>query len=196
MKEMFKSFVESFQFLAPDEVQIIVDNSVLRSLKKGGFLLKEGEVSRECHAVIKGCVREFIIKDGIEKTVSFFTEGDPVNTFSSAVQGTPSKSYLECLEDCVVTVGTDSLIDEMIEHIPRLEHFMRVEVEKEAGKIQDRLSDFMISTPEERFVSLINTQPNLIHRVPQILIASYIGVTPESYSRIKKRVFEKIKQHN
>lgn len=84
----------------------------------------------------------------------------------------------------------------MIERVPRLEKLIRREVEKEAGKVQDRMSDFMISTPEERFVTLINNQPNLIHRVPQVLIASYIGVTPESYSRIKKRVFEKIKANN
>jgi len=196
MKEALRQFIESFQFLTSEEVDIIVDNTVLKTPKKGEYLLKEGEISKECFAVIKGCVREFVIKDGVEKTVSFFTEGDPVNAFSSEVTGCPSKSYFECLEDSIVTVGNDSLIDEMIQRIPRLEKLIRREVEKEAGKMQDRMSDFMISTPEERFVTLINNQPNLIHRVPQVLIASYIGVTPESYSRIKKRVFEKLKQHN
>ncbi|MDO6800876.1 Crp/Fnr family transcriptional regulator [Wenyingzhuangia sp. 1_MG-2023] len=196
MKEALRQFIDSFQFLTPEEVDIIVDNTVLKFTKKGEYLLKEGEVSKECFAVIKGCIREFVIKDGVEKTVSFFTEGDPITAFTSETTGCQSKSYIQCLEDCVVTVGTESLIEEMIERIPRLEKLIRVEVEKEAGKMQDRMSNFMISTPEERFVTLINNQPNLIHRVPQVLIASYIGVTPESYSRIKKRVFEKIKQHN
>lgn len=196
MKEQLKEFIDSFQFLTPDEVDLVVEGTVLRKTVKGEFLLREGEVSKECHAVVKGCIREFIIKDGVEKTVSFFLEGDAVNAFSSEAVGKPSDSYFECLEDCIVTVGTDSLIDAMIEKIPRLEKIIRKEVEKEAGKMQDRLASFMISTPEERFISLINTQPNLIHRVPQVLIASYIGVTPESYSRIKKRVFEKIKLQN
>ncbi|MGY5355568.1 Crp/Fnr family transcriptional regulator [Wenyingzhuangia sp. IMCC45467] len=196
MKAALRQFIESFQFLTPDEVTIIVDNTVLRNPKKGEILLREGEVSGECYAVVKGCIREYIIKDGVEKTISFFTEGDPVNAFSSEVTGCPSKSYFECLEDCIVTVGNDSLIDTMIERVPRLEKLIRREVEKEAGKVQDRMADFMISTPEERFITLINTQPNLIHRVPQVLIASYIGVTPESYSRIKKRVFKKLKEQN
>ncbi|WP_010136541.1 Crp/Fnr family transcriptional regulator [Ochrovirga pacifica] len=196
MKVALRQFIEGFQFLTPSEVDIIVEHTVLRSSKKGEYLLKEGQVSKECFAVVKGCVREFVIKDGVEKTISFFIEGDPVNAFSSEVTGCPSKSYFECLEDCIVTVGNDSLIEEMIERVPRLEKLIRREVEKEAGKVQDRMAEFMISTPEERFVTLINNQPNLIHRVPQVLIASYIGVTPESYSRIKKRVFEKIKQHN
>ncbi|GGF61885.1 Crp/Fnr family transcriptional regulator [Wenyingzhuangia marina] len=196
MKEALKQFIENFQFLTPEEVDIIVDNTVLKKSKKGEYLLREGEVSKECYAVVQGCIREFIIKDGVEKTISFFVEGDPVNSFSSEVTGCPSKSYFECLEDSIVTVGNDSLIDEMIERVPRLEKLIRREVEKEAGKMQDRMSNFMISTPEERFITLINTQPNLIHRVPQVLIASYIGVTPESYSRIKRRVFEKIKEQN
>jgi CRP-like cAMP-binding protein len=196
METQLRNFINSFQFLTPDEVDILVSDTVLRAVPKGSFLLKKGERSGECYAVIKGCIREFIIKDGVEKTVSFFVEGDPVNSFSSQVIGSPSKSYFECLEDCVVTVGNESLIDEMIVKIPRLEKLIRKEVEKEAGRMQDRLSLFMISTPEERFVSLMDTQPNLIHRVPQVLIASYIGVTPESFSRIKKRVFEKLKEYN
>lgn len=196
MKEELKKFIESFQFLTTEEVKIVVENTVLKSVDKGDFLLKEGEVSKHCHAVVKGCVREYILKDGVEKTVSFFIEGDSVNTFSSEVEARPSKSYIEALEDSIVTVGNDSLIDQMIERIPRLEKLIRIEVEKEAGRIQNRLSDFMISSPEERFLTLMNTQPNLIHRVPQVLIASYIGVTPESYSRIKKRVFEKIKDQS
>lgn len=196
MEEELRGFLESFQFLTPDEVTILIENTHLKRVLKGECLLKEGEVSKECHAVVKGCIREFVIKEGVEKTVSFFTEGDAVTSFSSAASGTPSKSYIEALEDSIVTVGNDSLIEEMIGRIPRLEKFIRVEVEKEAGKIQDRLSEFMISSPEERFISLINTQPNLIHRVPQVIIASYIGVTPVSYSRIKKRVFEKIKAQN
>lgn len=196
MKEILRQFIGGFGFLTPDEVDIIVENTMLRTLQKGDYLLKEGQVAKECYAVVKGCVREFVIKDGVEKTVSFFTEGDPITAFTSETSGSPSKSYIQCLEDCVVTVGTESLIEEMIERVPRLEKLIRVEVEKEAGKMQDRLSAFITSTPEERFVALINKQPNLIHRVPQVIIASYIGVTPESYSRIKKRVFEKIKQHN
>lgn len=72
MKEALRQFIESFQFLTPEEVTVIVDNTILRNTKKGDYLLKQGEVSRECYAVVKGCVREFVLKEGVEKTISFF----------------------------------------------------------------------------------------------------------------------------
>jgi CRP-like cAMP-binding protein len=196
MKEQLRNFVESFGFLTKDEIDIIVQYTVLKKFNKGDFLLKEGEVSKECFSIIKGCIRTYKIVDGIEKTTSFFVEGEPVNTFSSSANNEPSEYFVECLEDCILTVGNESLIDDMCERIPRLNKFIRMEVEKEAGKYQERVASFISSSPQERFVELLETNSGLINRVPQIHIASYIGVTPESYSRIKKRVFDKIKAQN
>lgn len=191
MKEQLRTFVESFGFLTKEEIEIIIKYTVLKKYKKGDFLLKEGAISKECHSVIKGCVRSFKIIDGVEKTTSFFVEGDPINTFSSYANQEPSEYYIECLEDCILTVGNDSLIDDMCERIPRLNKFIRIEVEKEAGKFQERLTSFISSSPQERYVKLLETNPALVNRVPQIYMASYIGVTPESFSRIKKRIFTK-----
>ena len=74
----------------------------------------------------------------------------------------------------------------MCARIPRLTEFIKSEVEKDAGKLQERMAAFMISTPEERFIDLTENNPELMHLVPQHQIASYLGVTPESLSRIKK----------
>jgi hypothetical protein len=78
-------------------------------------LLKEGRISKECYAVVRGCIREFYIKDGLEKTTAFFTEGQSVNSFSSYTNQVPSKHFLECSEDCLLTVGNQSLVDQMCE---------------------------------------------------------------------------------
>ncbi len=188
MKEELRSFLESFQFLQPDELETVIENTVVRVYKKGDFLLKEGEVCKECYAVISGCIREYRLKDGEEKTISFFTEGDPVNSFSSYTNQVPSKHYFECAGDCLVTVGTQSLVNEMCERIPRLAKFIQSEVEKGAGELQEKMALFMTSSPEERLQHLIETNPNLFNRVPQHQIASYLGVTPESLSRIKRRL--------
>jgi uncharacterized Fe-S cluster-containing radical SAM superfamily protein len=127
----------------------------------------------------------------MEKTTSFFVEGEAVNLFSSYANNKPSEYYVECLEDCMLTIGNDSLVDAMCERIPRLSKFIRMEVEKEAGKFQESFASFVSSSPEERFVQLLEASPALMNRVPQIYMASYIGVTPESFSRIKKRIFSK-----
>lgn len=191
MKEELRKFIEGFGFLNADETEIIIENTVLKLFKKGTLLLKEGEVSKACYAVIKGCVREYYLKDGQEKTTAFFTEGEPVNSFSSYSNQAPSKHFLECVEDCWLTIGSQSLIDEMCERIPRLTDFIRIEVEKETGKLQERMAKFMTSTPEERFLDLLDNNPQLMNRVPQHQIASYLGIAPESLSRIKKRHFGK-----
>ena len=191
MKEEFRAFVSNFEFLNAEEIDIIIDHTVLKEFKKGTLLLKEGNVAKECYAFIKGCIREYYIKDGIEKTTSFFTEGQAVNSFSSYANKVPSKHYLTCSEDCILTVGNQSLIDQMCERLPRLNDFIKSEVEKDAGALQERMAFFMTSSPEERFADLMENNPGLLNRVPQHQIASYIGVTPESFSRIKKRTYQK-----
>jgi len=188
MQNEFRAFISNFSYLNNDEIEIIVSNTVLKEFKKGNILLKEGTISTECYAVIKGCVREFYIKDGLEKTTAFFTEGQSVNSFSSYTNQLPSKHYLECSEDCILTVGNQNLIDQMCDRIPRLAKFIKNEVEKDAGALQDRMARFMTSSPEERLLDLLENNPSLINRVPQHQIASYLGITPESLSRIKKRI--------
>ncbi len=191
MKEEFRAFISNFPFLETDEVEIIVEHTVVKEFKKGTVLLTEGTICKECYAVIRGCVREYYIKDGLEKTTAFFTEGQSVNSFSSYTNQVPSKHFLECSEDCLLTVGNQSLVDQMCERIPRLTEFIKNEVEKDAGELQERMASFMTSSPEERFADLMNNNPSLMNRVPQHQIASYLGVTPESLSRIKKRAYQK-----
>ena len=193
MKNELRKFLGSFQFLNPEEMDIVVENTNIKEFKKGDILLREGEICQECYAVVRGCVREYYLKNGQEKTTGFFTEGQAVNSFSSYTNQVPSKHFLQCAEDCLLTVGTQSLVDEMCERIPRLTAFIKTEVEKDAGALQERMASFMISSPEERFAQLMENNPGLMNRVPQHQIASYLGVTPESLSRIKKRAHQKIK---
>lgn len=193
MKNEFRAFISNFPFLNQEETDIIVENTVLVEFKKGDILLREGSIAKECFAIIRGCVREYYIKEGLDKTTAFFIEGQPVNSFSSYTNQVPSKHFLECVEDCLLTVGNQSLIDEMCERIPRLTEFISNEVQKDAGKLQERMASFMTSSPEERFLDLMENTPNLMNRVPQHQIASYLGVTPESLSRIKKRAYTKKK---
>jgi len=191
MKEKLRKFIDSFQFLSQEEVETVVAHTDLRQFKKGTILLEEGAVSKSCYAVVEGCVREYYLKEGQEKTTAFFTEGQPVNSFSSYTNQVPSKHFLICAEDAILTVGTQSLVDDMCLRIPRLSDFIRTEVEKDAGRLQERMATFMTSSPEERFEYLMENNPSLLSRVPQHQVASYLGVTPESFSRIKKRSFEK-----
>jgi CRP-like cAMP-binding protein len=182
------AFLRNFPILTEEEIQLIVDKTNIREFSKGTFLLREGEVSAGCYLVLKGCVREFFLKDGEEKSTAFYTEGDLVNSFTSSTNKTPSRYNFVCAEDCVLTVSNSALEEEMCRLIPRLESIIRVEVENNNGKTQDELARFMTSSAEDRYLHLLETRPELLNRIPQHQIASYLGVTPESLSRIRKRV--------
>ncbi len=188
MYDEVRKFVANFEMLTPEEVDIIVDNTNIREYKKGDFILREGQMAKECYMVLKGLVREYYIVDGEEKTTNFFSEMEPVNSFSSRKNNIASKHFLVCAEDCAVTVSTNSLEAEMCALIPRLGGIIRDAVEKETGKMQDEMAKFITSTPEDRYKDLVENRPELLNRVPQHQIASYLGVKPETLSRIRKRM--------
>lgn len=187
-KEILKGFIEKFQLLTPQEIQLILDNSKIKHFKKGEFLLKEGQVSQNCYFVLQGLIREFHLQEGEEKTTAFYLEQDAVNAFSSALEKAPAQQNLIAAEDTWTTVGTQSLELAMCQQIPRLEHIIRKEVEKNTGKLQREFAHFISSSPAQRYQNLLDTKPDLFQRVPQHQIASYLGITPESLSRLRKRL--------
>lgn len=191
MNQDLIQFLKNFDVLTFEEILIIAKDTVTKQFKKGDILLKEGQISKECYSVIKGCVREYQLKEGEEITTAFFTEGEPIVNFTSATAQSPSSSFIECVEDSVLTVSNQELEKLMCEKIPRLEAIIRIEVEKNAGKKQDELASFITSSPEERYLNLQKNRPGLLNRVPQHQIASYLGIKPESLSRIRKRLVTK-----
>jgi len=188
LKKELLDYVSGFQVLSPEEIDLIMDNTLVKSFKKGAYLLEEGQVADKCYFVLKGCVREFYLIDGEEKSTAFYTEGQAVNSFSSYTNQQPSRHYLICAEDCVLTVGNQQIEKEMCQRIPRLESIIRQEVERNTGKAQDDFARFMVSSPEQRYLQMLEDRPELLQRIPQHQLASYIGVTAESLSRIRKRL--------
>jgi CRP-like cAMP-binding protein len=122
--------------------------------------------------------------DGLEKTIRFFTENQAAVLF----RNDPSDSYLTCLEDCLLIVGEVGQEEEMYQQFPKLEQITRSMIEQDFAGLQEAFARFITSTPEARYLNILETRPDLLHRVPQHQLASYIGVTPESLSRIRKRI--------
>ena len=130
--------------------------------------------------------KEYIIKDGEDKSTAFFMEGDTFTPHSG--DGKPSKYYWECIEDCTLTISNKSFEEEIRAALPRLDEiFQQIAIEK-INKSKDDLTQFVTSSPEERYLNLFNTKPQLLNRVPQHQIASFLGIKPQSLSRIRKRI--------
>jgi CRP-like cAMP-binding protein len=161
----------------------------VKCFDKGTIILEEGNISNECFFIIKGCIRSFYIKDGEEKTTDFFTEEQAVvpSVYGNKI---PSKHYLECIEDTIAGVGTPELETEMYLKFPQIESLNRALGEAIMAKHQDSFAEFKMASPEERYLALLKNRPDLIQRAPQHQIASYLGIKPESLSRIRKRIMK------
>ncbi|MBW9234338.1 Crp/Fnr family transcriptional regulator, partial [Leptospira santarosai] len=157
---------------------------------KGKCLLRQGEPSTiKCYFVLKGCVRQFFIDEsGKEVTSNFFTEEQAIPIINEKNQGDFSNYSLVCVEDCILVVGDIDSEKMMFNKYPQLEIMIRKMMEINLGEMREQFGEFINSSPEERYESVLKKRPQLIDRVPQHHLASYLGITPESLSRIKKRI--------
>lgn len=180
------------QYTNMDEAQM---EAVLRQIPiaeypKGHTLIRQGEVPVKCYFVLKGCIRQFTTdEEGKETSVGFFTEDQAVSIYSPDGPDGRSAYELVCLEDSVLVEGELKTTEEMYESYPELQVMTRLMVAQDFGQLQAQLSSFLSLSPEKRYAWLLNNRPELLSRVPQHMLASYLGITPESFSRIKKRAF-------
>ncbi|WP_432666492.1 Crp/Fnr family transcriptional regulator [Wukongibacter baidiensis] len=189
MREILIRYMKRFTDLSEAELKTIAVDVPIEEFKKGTILLHQGEVPKKCYFVLQGCVRQFAVDvDGKETTFNFFTEEQGVTIFNQHTPDKASKYSLSCLEDCVLVVGDLSIRQEMYDKHSVLETMTRKMIEADMGEMHDDFTAFIASRPEERYKSLLEKRPDLIDRVPQHQLASFLGITPESLSRIKRRL--------
>ena len=188
LEEKIRAIISKFEILNKEEIELLVEKSIVDVFKKGTLLLKEGQIPTKCYMVVEGCVREYLIKDGEEISTAFFMEGDTFTPHSQASK--PSEHYWECMEDCILTISNKSFEEEIRALLPRLEAvFQNIAIAK-INKAKEEWSQFVSSSPEERYLNLLETKPHLLDRVPHHQIASYLGMKPQSLSRIRKRILD------
>lgn len=186
LKDKIRSLISNFQMLNKEEVELLVEKTIVANFEKGTILLREGQIPTKCYMVVEGCVREYILKDGEDKSIAFYTEGDTFTPHSN--EGIPSKYFWECSEDCILTISQNNFVEEIRAAIPRLDSvFQEIAIAK-INSAKDEWSQFITSSPEERYLNLVETKSQLIDRVPHHQIASYLGIKPQSLSRIRKRI--------
>lgn len=183
--EIMKSLVSSTEN-TPEEKDFFAENIPVKRVKKGMFLIKEGQMLKASYHIFKGCIREFYYKDGEEKTVAFYTAGDSLSDDGNKL--TPSKVNWECASECIISIFTFEVEKEMYNRFPRLESYCRMGVEKQYSEYKDTVNNYLSSSPEERYENLLSTKPELFQLVPLYQIASYLGIKPESLSRIRSRL--------
>ena len=188
MKNTLVEMMSGFIDLTNEEKQGILDAFPVKSLKKGTILLKEGQIAENAFLVIEGCVRKYSYQNDEEVTSEFYIEFQSVVNFESMANGSPSKYFFTCTEDCVIAILNSEKETSLYKKFPRFGEVCRVEMEKMLGASQETLTDFKNSTPKDRYLNLLEERPTLINRVPQYQLASYLGIKPETLSRIRKKL--------
>lgn len=173
--------------VSDDLVDIIIESTIVKTYKKGVVLLREGDPSNKSYFVLKGCVRRYLINDGVEKTLEIYTEEQPILPLSYG-KGTPSEHFLECVEDTTLVISTPEHEKAMFLKYPQFESVCRIMSDTMMSGFQESLVNYKMATPEERYLYLLKNRPDLFQRVPLYQLASYLGIKPESLSRLRKRL--------
>ena len=187
MEDELLKFISQYITLTQEEINAIADLDIFRSYSKDTILLREGDISDEYYFVIKGCIRSYYIVDGEQKISDFYTESEYFSP-PCVVNKKPSEHYVDCVEDCILSVATPMMEKEIFTKFPRFESLCRIISEEDLAKNKITSSNFKNFTPEQRYLNLLQERPDLLQRIPQYQIASYLGMTPESLSRIRKRI--------
>ena len=193
MQQILFDFISKYVTLTEEEKNAIGSSDIFHSVKKGTILLKEGQRSKESYFILKGCIRTYYVIDSEEKTTGFYTEMEAF-TPPCVISKTPTEYYISCVEDTILSVSNSDMEAEMNGKFPKFETLCRMLSEDLLAKQRIDFDEFKTSSPEQRYFNLLQKRPDLLQRVPQHQLASYLGITPQSLSRLRGRILEKSKE--
>ena len=189
MLEQIKKYYKTLVPSLPDEDWNELEGKfTIQNLKKGEFLTRAGEISRTVSFINKGLMRMFYISDGREICTGFMGENEYISSYASFLTGQPSAENIDALEDCQIINLTFNDMQSIYNSNPVFEIFGRKIAEKLFILVSSQTTRLLTLSPEERYQSILEHEPYIIQRVPQYMIASYIGITPEHLSRIRKKM--------
>ena len=187
LRELFNSIVQ----LDDNEWNIAENLFKERSFKKGEYLMSEGKIEKYINLIVEGTSRAFYIKNGIEYNYEIGLEDDWVSSYKSFTDNIPSDEYIQAVTNMkVYSIHTDS-IQNLASLNPKFAIVERYIVNQIIIDKTERLRSFITDTPDERYLKLLEKKQHLVKNIPLRILASYIGITPESLSRLRKRLSQK-----
>jgi CRP-like cAMP-binding protein len=173
------------------ETGVLLQSFESKSIRKKTILLKAGKTAKDIYFILGGCLRLFYEKDGEDISAYFFTEGMFAGAYDSFITQKPSRHSIESLEECQVLSISYPAFQELFLTFPGMNEFVRKVLEERFVALHELFTAQILDSPEERYINLQKNRPDLINRIPQHQIATFLGVTPVSLSRIRNRVSKK-----
>jgi CRP-like cAMP-binding protein len=192
MFETLRTYLECHFPITDEEFDFIKKFFLPKNLKKGEFFLREGEVAKYGAFVTKGCLRSYVIDNkGKEHIVQFAPENWWLGDTDSMRSGKPTIYFIDAIEDSDVLLIDGPSHVKIIEHIPGYAASFQTGIQKHAAAKDRRIVASLSATAEERYNNFLKTYPSIAQRIPQHMLASYLGITPETLSRIRKQLSRK-----
>ncbi|MES2890737.1 MAG: Crp/Fnr family transcriptional regulator [Bacteroidota bacterium] len=192
---MYKLFFESFNRKVPltvEEEKQIKQYLTPKKLRKKQYLLQEGDVCRSVAFVEKGALRAYSVDDkGGEHIIQFGLEGWTIADLFSFLTGEPATYNIDAIEDSELVLISKSAQEELLQRFPKYETFTRLNITGAYLAMQRRLTSIISFTLEERYTNFISLYSDIAQRVPQHMIASYMGLTPETLSRVRQKMIRR-----
>jgi CRP-like cAMP-binding protein len=177
--------------LTNEEWQAIENCLTIKHLKKGEYLVKQGDVCNHVSFINKGLVRFYTLIDGKEIPSGFFMENQYTSAYVSFLTRQPSIDNVDVLEDAELLQIDYESMQMLYKNYPVFQMFGRKVAEQLFLVLSQRIDALQILTPEQRYLKLIEKSSLLLQQIPQYMLAAYIGVTPEHLSRIRKKLTQK-----
>jgi len=188
---MNEEIIKQFRQMLPledEDLQTFISKFTPVSLKKGDYFIKDGEISRKIAFIISGSMLCVYNKDGNEVFDEFSLDREFITDYQSFLTNGPADKDVRCLEDTELMVISYEDLQKLYKQKPIFEKVGRLMAEALFMSWQQKANSLMLDDAEARYLKLITRRPDLPQRVPQYLIASYLGVKPETLSRIRKKI--------
>lgn len=185
----FCSFTEKQIMLTAEETELIKNYLTPKKLRKKQYLLQEEDVCKTIAFVERGSLREYSIdQNGAEHIIQFAIEGWTISDLFSFLTGEPATYNIDAIEDSELVLISKTAHEELLKQLHKYETYTRLQITGAYLAMQKRLNSINTLTLEERYLDFINLYPNIVQRVPQHMIASYMGLQPETLSRIRRKI--------
>ncbi|MEZ4970501.1 MAG: Crp/Fnr family transcriptional regulator [Flavobacteriaceae bacterium] len=188
----FTKYLKTKANIAESEFQRLIKKVTFKSIEKGEILLRSGEICRHSFFVENGLLRSYTVDEaGKEHIIQFGSENWIVSDRSSAFFNEPSDLFIDAVEDTQVVLINSEFINEASEISSSFRNYNQIALQNHIRHQQKRINLLLSASAERRYMDFIKLYPDLTLRVPQWMIASYLGITPESLSRVRKELAHK-----
>lgn len=185
---IIEKFRESLKLISPlnnEDLQEIMNISTIKELKVGEYFFHENMYAKEIAFVFKGYLRKYYLKDGKELTDFFYFENSFTGDLPSIINNEPCVSFNVAMESTTLVTFRYADLDRLSRKSPNIDHLLRVNIERSFITFYQKSVSFILKSPKQRYEQLFTEYPQILQRVTQYHIASYLGITPQHLSRLR-----------